>query len=271
MKIQRSLTFLFLSIILDFSCNPEPLKVFPQKKSIYTILDSINDLNDKSIRYDVHYFPNFKSEYHNIIKPLDVDSMIISEYGLLYVGIGMNWYKYPSKEYYDTIGSRINHDFLKGKLGLEEIYKFKNQTLKIIVDTSQLISPRVNIHHFSGDAYPVYIINQTNHWVIQEIDLFFPIIMEAKNKEGEWNPIEYKIENNHLGLYHSLPPSSYFVTSAWKFKGNFQTKFRLKFKQQGNFTYSNEFFGSMNLSQFEIPELPRTNTLGKKNYSIFLE
>lgn len=252
MRIQSIIFSLLLCVFTYYSCKSDSKPVIPQEKSNYTILDSLKDLNDKSIRYDINFCPNFKSDFKTIGKPLDVDSMVISEYSLLYVGIGMNWYKYPSKEYYDTIGLRLNYDFQKGKIYLEEIYKFKNQPLKIIVDTTQLIRPRVNIHHYSGDAYPVYIINQSNHWVIQEIDLFFPIIMEAKNKEGEWGPIEYKIENNQLGLFHSLPPSSYFVTSAWKYKGNFQTKFRLKFKQQGNFTYSNEFSGSMNLSQFEI-------------------
>lgn len=245
------------------------------------ILDSIKKLNNIPIvydenyfiEYDQNYFPNFKSNDRSEGIPAVADSMQQPYYNLLYIGLGDKWYKYPSEEYVDTIGAKINSAVIHGRIGLDEFENIRRPDLEIFVDTTQYINnKRMYSGELEGDSYPVYIINRSNLWEISNIDLSFPILMQALNRKGEWQHIEYHINGQICpGLFYVLPPNSYYVTSARKYGGDFKTKFRLKLKQKDGFIYSNEFYGFMNKTQFIIPHLPRTDYTGKKDYSVFLE
>lgn len=249
----------------DTSKKPIITKTVKEKSSGKLILDSLREFNNVPVVYDENFFPKFKSDFKSLENPTNVDSMQSPYYNLLFFGRGEEWFKFPSKELMDDykIWNNINSDFKKGKIQFSDFENFNFPMLKIWVDTTQIIN---------GDSYPVYIINNSNLWHISNMDPEFPILMQAMDRNGEWRHIEYRINFKICGgLFHFLEPKSYFVTSARKYEGNFKTKFRLKFKQKGKFVYSNEFSGSINESQFEIPHLPRTNDVGKKDYSIFLE
>ncbi|WP_143736467.1 hypothetical protein [Moheibacter sediminis] len=232
-------------------------------------------MNNITAVYDESFFPNFKSNFKSLGNSTIVDSMQLPYYNILFFGRGEEWFKFPSKELMDDykIWNRINSDFVKGKIRFSDFENFNFPMLKIWVDTTQIINnERMYTGQLKGDSYAVYIINNSNLWHIANTYTEFPILMQAMNRHGEWCHIEYRINSKICGgLFYFLEPKSYFVTSARKYGGDFKTKFRLKFKQKDKFIYSNEFSGSMNESQFEIPHLPKTNDVGKKNYTIFLE
>lgn len=238
------------------------------------LLDSLRELNNVPIVYNNNFYPNFKSNYKSDANPIQVDSMQSPYYKFLFYGNENRWFEFPSKELtYNHNLNEINSDFVHGKIGFSDFENIQNPMLKIIVDTTQIIDKgRLYYGEIKGDSYPVFIINNSNLWHIANTDPEFPILMQAKDRNGDWNHIEYKINDQICpGLFYFMEPNSYYVTSANKYEGNFKTKFRLKFKRKGKFVYSNEFSGSMNESQFAIPHLPKTNSHGKKNYSIFLD
>jgi len=257
----------------DINDNPKVAQKTKAKSEGKIILDSLRELNNVPIVYDENFYPKFKSDCKSLGNPTIVDSMQWPHYSMLYIGVGDKWYKYPSKEYMDTIGAKINSAVVHGRMSFDDLANIRQPNLEIFVDTTQNIhNKRMYMGELEGESYPVYIINRTNLWEISNFDLSFPILMQALNRKGEWQHIEYHINDQICpGLFYFLPPNSYYITSARKYGGNFKTKFRLKFRQKSGFIYSNEFFGSMNESQFIIPNLPKTNSFGKKNYSIFLE
>ena len=65
-------------------------------------------------------------------------------------------------------------------------------------------------------------------------DLGLPIIQEAKNKEGEWQPIEYILLIGSI-CYHTInfPTLSIIEIAAPRYKGDFQTEMRIKIGIQG--------------------------------------
>lgn len=266
--------------LLCFHCknsNEEIIlsKTIQEKSLGKNILDSLRELNNVPIVYDENFYPKFKSDFKSLGNPTIVDSMQWPYYNILFFGRGDKWFKFPSEDLMDDykIWNSINSDFKKGKIQFSDFENFNFPMLKIWVDTTQMINnERMYLAQLKGDSYAVYIINNSNLWHMANMDPEFPILMQAMDRNGEWRYIEYRINSKiDSGLFYFLEPKSYFVTSARKYKGNFKTKFRLKFKQKDKFVYSNEFSGSMNESQFEIPHLPETNDVGKKDYSIFLE
>lgn len=274
MKTHSILPLLFLLFAFLFSCKNDSKKEFYVSPKEFSILDSIRELNNISVVYDENFFPKFKSDFKSSGNSTLVDSMQWPYYKILYYGKGEEWFKYPSKELLDNnpIWYRINSDFVKGKIQFSDFENFNSPDLKIVVDTTQIINnERMFMGQLKGDSYAVYIMNNSNLWYIANMGSRFPILMQAMNRNGEWQHIEYSISPMDAVIFYLLEPKSYFVTSARKYEGDFKTKFRLKFKQRGKFIYSNEFSGSMNLSQFAIPEMSKTNDMGKKNYSIFLE
>lgn len=259
----------------DINDNPKVAQKTKAKSEGKIILDSLRELNNVPIVYDENFYPKFKSDCKSLGNPTIVDSMQWPYYKILFFGRGDKWFKFPSKDLMDDyrIWNSINSDFINRKIQLSDFDEINLPTLKILVDTTQMINnERIYFGQLKGDSYAVYIINNSNLWYIANMDPEFPILMQAIDRNGEWRHIEYRINSKiDPGLYYFLEPKSYYVTSARKYEGNFKTKLRLKLKQQGGFVYSNEFSGSINENQFIVPKLPKTNAVGKKNYSIFLE
>lgn len=92
-------------------------------------------------------------------------------------------------------------------------------------------------------------MNKHADTIVVGYGVLIPIILEAKNKQGKWNPIQDRyIVGCGTGVGHIfLPPNQIVITLAPIFNGDYKTQLRLKC---GN-NYSNTFTGSIKYSQFE--------------------
>jgi len=136
--------------------------------------------------------------------------------------------------------------------------------LMLIVDTTHKIANADNYYEpIYYEAYPVYIVNQSE----KAIDIGFAndvkLIMEAKNRDGEWESVEEKFMYScGVGKIDIiLPPNEFLLTSAPVFAGNFETELRLR---MDDCHVSNSFKGTINETQFETYRHYKTNFV--KNY-----
>lgn len=103
-------------------------------------------------------------------------------------------------------------------------------------------------------GYPVYIVNPTNKTIrVEEQDGRLMIIQEAKDKNGNWRPIEFwqfsSCGNSYGGV--ALKPNSYIFTKIVAYRGEFETTLRLKMLNDTLVYYSEPFKGSINLTQLD--------------------
>lgn len=107
------------------------------------------------------------------------------------------------------------------------------------------------------EGYPVIIFNSTDTtWRINTIEGWVYMIQEALDKNGTWKPIEYIDYRAVCGNSYwseNLHPQHYLVSKVYRYSGDFKTKLRVRFVTQKKIFISNEFKGSINLSQFDIP------------------
>lgn len=127
--------------------------------------------------------------------------------------------------------------------------KGKNNRLKIIVlDT---VESTINVttrkkRELIVKGIPVIIknnaIKNTNHLLLHKGGAI--IIQEAKNKKGEWKEVE-KYSNGEIGnFYYKIKPKEYIYTKVPRYKGTFETTFRIKLKlDDKKYIYSNEYNG----------------------------
>ena len=115
--------------------------------------------------------------------------------------------------------------------------------LTILIDTSQFITNE------GRKAYPVIIKNLHFDTVYVGYGRYIPIITEALNEKGEWEPIEERYRYLcGTGLERIiLPPKQIVVTSQLVYSGSFKTKLRIKYGSN----YSREFVGFINPTQFK--------------------
>ncbi|MDI9311715.1 MAG: hypothetical protein QM535_16005 [Limnohabitans sp.] len=102
------------------------------------------------------------------------------------------------------------------------------------------------------ECYPLLIFNNENEVaLVNEIEL----IQEAKDVDGKWKPIEffrglpYCVGHN---VFFKHKPKQYSLVPMIKYYGDYNTKLRVKVRIRNNFYYSNEFFGRINRSQFNL-------------------
>ncbi len=135
----------------------------------------------------------------------------------------------------------------------DEKPKSKNQKLiDSIVYQAKLKTWKENRTMVKG--YPVYITNPTNQTIrVEEQDGQLMIIQEAKDKNGNWKPIEIwqfsDCGNSYGGI--ALKPNSYIFTKIIAYKGEFETTLRLKMLNDTIVYYSEPFKGSINLTQMD--------------------
>ena len=115
--------------------------------------------------------------------------------------------------------------------------------LEIQIDTSQIISNN------GKKSFPVLITNKSPEFAIIGVGFYISIFAEAINKEGKWQPIEEL--SRYIcgtGLESTLiAPNESVLTTQNIYSGPFKTKLRLRI---GN-SYSPEFYGFINATQFE--------------------
>lgn len=127
----------------------------------------------------------------------------------------------------------------------------------LLIDTTKIISDHSMIWEDDGSnlstksykAFPVFVVNTTKDTLSIGYGDHLPIIMEAMDDKGNWRPIEkrymYMCGNDLNGII--LPPNEIVITSAPLYKGKTKTKLRLRYKN----ILSQEFYGTINLTQFE--------------------
>jgi hypothetical protein len=107
-------------------------------------------------------------------------------------------------------------------------------------------------------SFPVFIFNKTDSIIPLELkEGWIFMIQEAKNRKGEWKPIEYYEPYTYCGNSfgsEKLIPNHYAISKIYKYEGTFNTKLRLKLMTNNRIYYSNEFKGSINHNQFELPK-----------------
>ncbi len=104
--------------------------------------------------------------------------------------------------------------------------------------------------------YSIYVVNKTSDSIsISNQDWSLFLIQEAKNKNGEWKPVEYwqysTCGNSYLS--ENIEPNGILKTESTAYFGNFNTEVRFKLLNNDRIYYSNPINGFVNLSQFTIP------------------
>ncbi|TXF79218.1 hypothetical protein [Chryseobacterium sp.] len=103
----------------------------------------------------------------------------------------------------------------------------------------------------------IYLKNNTEDSLnLSKQDRHLYLIQEAKNKKGEWKPIEYW-SNSWCGnsyLSENVESQKIIKTETEKYNGTFETEIRFKFLIYDEVVYSNQLKGKINVTQFEIPK-----------------
>ena len=101
-------------------------------------------------------------------------------------------------------------------------------------------------------SYPVIIENKTSDTLEIGYGEYIPLIIEAKDQNGEWKPIQKPfVYFCGTGMpFYFLPPEEILITSCKIFDGDFKTTLRLVYGWEKQ-NYSNEFSGFIDEGQFE--------------------
>lgn len=165
------------------------------------------------------------------------------------------------------IGQRTDSIYVSYKLNLNKYSLYDNGRsnykgpdsagILLVIDTTNVISDYSMIWEDDGrmlstksfKAFPVFVVNTTKDTLSIGYGDHLPIIMEAIDDKGSWRPIEEPyMYMCGTGLNRIiLPPNEIVVTSAPVNKGKIKTKLRLRY----NKILSQEFYGTINPTQFD--------------------
>ncbi len=184
-----------------------------------------------------------------------------------YLNYGFDRRKYLKKELNDSslkilIDTSYKITSYKNPSGLMEDC-FENDELFESIDfdsvnfNENISVPKLDSSDFIS-YYPVYIINKSDSviaFTYQSISGLLAV-QEAQDSLGEWKHIEYWHRNWCGNTYSQcyLKPKYYIFSKIKVYSGNFKTNIRLKIKILNKFYYSESFIGSINYSQFKIPD-----------------
>ncbi|WP_196894084.1 hypothetical protein [Aureivirga marina] len=225
---------LLLSLLFLISCNEKSIFKEVAKNTFPIVIDTFQTRKETLINLKDTVYQNFKILYIGKIK----DTIYVDE-------IVKSIFTPPPppksreidsemeiKNYLDNYKTKYYDYFIDSDKS--EHYKwYRDSKLSIQIDTTQTIGSSGKI------AYPVIIQNTTKD-SIAFFPYFAPLILEAKNKSGDWKPI--KITEKY-GCFHGfnetiiIPPNEIVLISFFKYSGDFKTKLRLKLGEN----YSGEF------------------------------
>ena len=134
---------------------------------------------------------------------------------------------------------------------------YREGKVTIIVDTTQTIKFLKTTYNYTKEeleenyynSHPVLVKNTDEQEIQIGYGLYIPLLLEAKNKNGQWQFIErYHAAGcgNCLNQIY-FKPNEILITTSVIYKGAFTTKLRLRL---GN-NFSNEFTGNINITQFK--------------------
>lgn len=136
--------------------------------------------------------------------------------------------------------------------GLIDFTFLDSANLQIDIDTTQVIKnidfETLQDSTFAFRAYPVLLKNNSDSILVVGSGTHLDLIMEAKNEQNEWKPIERRFTYFcGTGLPSIiLPPGESVITSAKIYQGNFETEIRLRMRNH----FSPTFKGKININQF---------------------
>lgn len=228
MKIIQILVLIFICIFL-LNCKD---KIQKNDKIEYNEIELIDKFTNK-----------LKLDY--------TDKLTIAELSPLYIGkiskeIKISYQNYKTVEKNQTLKK----------------YKFPIQnSLEIFIDTTRIIGIPMGLNDYSKKekrndkiANPIFIKNISNDTLTIGYAEYLPIIIEAKNRNGEWQPIQERMRfmcGTGIKDFY-CPPNNIVISSMQKYGGNFKTKLRLKYESFASKTsiFSNEINGEINEKQF---------------------
>ncbi len=228
MKITQILVLIFLFICFS-NCNNK------------------NPENDKIEYSEIE----IKDKFKNKLKLDYADKLTVAEISPLYIGK-------ISKE---VKISYQNYKTVEKNKALKK-YKFPIQnSLEIFIDTTRIIGIPMGLYEYSKTekrndkiANPIFIKNISHDTLTIGYAEYLPIIIEAKNRNGEWQPIQERMRfecgNGIVDFY--CPPNNIVICAMQKYGGNFKTKLRLKYESFASKSsiFSNEINGEINEKQF---------------------
>ncbi|WP_420572249.1 hypothetical protein [Kordia sp.] len=238
MKLKLFLFTISLMFVSCFSAEKEKLPEVKKEKRLFPVLK--DTLTYKATRLNIKFMKS--SNYRPIFLGKFTDTLVIDHY------VNRGSMLIDSFESFRKHFRYYHRDFGKTT-------KASSKNINIAIDTTTIIK-QVDFHdignnHFILKAYPLYISNiSTKDTISLGFNFDIRTGLEAKNREGIWQPIErMTFVGCPVGLQEFvLKPGDTILTSTPIFKGDFKTKLRLRLGD----TYSNEFEGYINEQQFVL-------------------
>lgn len=153
-------------------------------------------------------------------------------------------------------------DKIENRIGVWDKYKRpEKDEIIITIDTTRTVGSPMGVWVYYKEpeyrkeiiSFPVFIENTCTDTLSIGFGDILPIIIEAKDKNGSWKPIQrpffYDCGTGLTEFY--LAPNQIALTTMKIFDGNFKTKLRLSYDMGDHKIYSNEIIGQINLRQFE--------------------
>jgi hypothetical protein len=155
------------------------------------------------------------------------------------------WYPIPKE---------FTRDSIKNWFGIKYLGKDISELNSINLDSGKMqVIPVIK------DSLTVYLINTDRDTIfdctVQDGSLM--MVQQAKDTHGSWKTIESWVSST-CGNSLALPSNTYISVNALRYKGKFKTEMRFLFyfesRNKRYKIYSESFWGSVNLSQFERPD-----------------
>ncbi|MFY0643654.1 MAG: hypothetical protein JXR19_04240 [Bacteroidia bacterium] len=218
--------------------------------------------------------PQLIDTFSNNLVLFEVDKMDISRFYPIYIGsdsvIILNF----------LIAEYSNH------LKMEIFIPNPEQRTKLYVDTSTIIGssrrwynvppppgmdssydPHISFKSGRFKSMPIYIHNEGPDSITFGHNAYLPLIVEAKDSMGIWQPIQ-RLRKMGCGTgleSYIIPPNQFMISTVPLFKGNFKTLLRVRsvsstviinevdesIEDLNRVIYSNEFEGFINYNQFK--------------------
>lgn len=143
------------------------------------------------------------------------------------------------------------------RLTERNIKNFDVNGLEIFTDYGQTVKYKRYRHQEANEHYPVYFVNSTNSpKVLLGKDSYVFGIQEAGKVEdyGRWNPIEARgFDFCGNGRWERIIyPNEFALVLMRKYKGDYETKLRVRFRMGANTYVSKAFTGKINKKQFNL-------------------
>lgn len=150
--------------------------------------------------------------------------------------------------------NKIDSEFIENESISSEFNKNDKSRIQIIAKIT------------NDSLFAIYLKNNSKDTLnISTQDWHLYLIQEAKDKKGNWKPIEYWSFSWCGNSYGNEKVASEKIlkTESKKYNGEFKTQIRFKLLENNEVFYSNPVICNINLSQFEITDEFKTHHVYK--------